>query len=269
MYKSHNNKRGSQMNQSFRGTVALITGGTSGIGQATALAFARAGAHVVLAARRSEQGDSTIALVRRAGGQATFVQTDVSQTSDVANCINQAVESYGRLDYLVNNAGQASVLAPTADQAEDNWDRIIGQHLKGTWLGMKYAIPHMLRQGSGAIVNISSIAGLAGNSFGVGPYIAAKHGVVGLTKATALEYAQQGIRVNAIAPGFVRTPMLTPMTGDTPEGEAPLGAMHPMGRIGTPEEIADAVIWLCSAQASFVTGHVLVVDGGTLAGTGA
>jgi NAD(P)-dependent dehydrogenase (short-subunit alcohol dehydrogenase family) len=257
------------MAESFRGSVALVTGGTSGIGQATALAFARAGARVVLAARRTTQGEATVALIRRAGGQAMFVQTDVAQASDVANCINQAVEVYGRLDYLVNNAGQASALAPTAEQTDDNWDQIISQHLKGTWLGMKYTIPHMLRQGGGAIVNISSIAGLAGNSFGVAPYIAAKHGVVGLTKATALEYAQQGIRVNAIAPGFVRTPMLTPMTGDTPEGEAPLGAMHPMGRIGTPEEIADAVTWLCSAQASFITGHVLAVDGGTLAGSGA
>jgi NAD(P)-dependent dehydrogenase (short-subunit alcohol dehydrogenase family) len=254
------------MTQLFQGTVALITGGTSGIGQATALAFARAGAQIVIGARRTAQGEATVALVRRAGGQAIFVPTDVAQTSDVANCVNQAVESYGRLDYLVNNAGQASALAPTADQADDNWEQIINQHLRGTWLGMKYSIPHMLRQGGGAIVNMSSIAGLVGNGFGVAPYIAAKHGVVGLTKAAALEYARQGIRVNAVAPGFVRTPMLTPMTGDTPEGEAPLGAMHPMGRIGTPDEIADAVVWLCSAQAAFITGHVLAVDGGFLAG---
>src|SRR5215213_2672568 len=249
--------------------VALITGGNSGIGQATALSFIRQGARVIIAARRVRESEATVAQLRRAGGEATFIPTDVTQASDVANCVNQVVETYGRLDYLVNNAGQASATAPIADQTDDNWNRIIAQHLTGAWLGMKYAIPHMLRQGGGAIVNISSIAGLVGNAFGVAPYIAAKHGVIGLTKAAALEYAKQGIRVNAVAPGVIRTPMLTPMTGDTPEGEAPLGAMHPMGRIGTPEEIADTVVWLCSAQASFITGQVLAVDGGTLAGSGA
>jgi NAD(P)-dependent dehydrogenase (short-subunit alcohol dehydrogenase family) len=251
----------------FSGKVALITGGNSGIGQATALAFARQSARVVIAARRVPEGEATVARLRRAGGEATFIPTDVTQASDVANCINQAVETYGRLDYLVNNAGQASAIAPTAEQTEDNWARIIAQHLTGAWLGIKYAIPHMLRQG-GAIVNISSVAGLAGNAFGAAPYIAAKHGVIGLTKATALEYAKQGIRVNAVAPGVIRTPMLDPFTGGTPEGETIFVPMHPIGRIGTPEEVAAAVVWLCSEQAAFVTGHVLAVDGGFLAGQG-
>jgi NAD(P)-dependent dehydrogenase (short-subunit alcohol dehydrogenase family) len=262
-------KGDSTMTTSFTGKVALITGGNSGIGQATALAFIRQGACVVIAARRVPEGEATVAQLRRAGGEATFIPTDVTQASDVANCVNQAVEMYGRLDYLVNNAGQASAVAPTADQTDDNWNRIIAQHLTGAWLGMKYTIPHMLHQGGGAIVNISSIAGLVGNGFGVAPYIAAKHGVIGLTKATALEYAKQGIRVNAVAPGVIRTPMLDPFTGGTPDGEAMFVPMHPIGRIGTPDEIADAVVWLCSAQASFVTGHVLAVDGGALAGTSA
>jgi NAD(P)-dependent dehydrogenase (short-subunit alcohol dehydrogenase family) len=248
--------------------VALITGGNSGIGQATALSFVRQGTRVVIAARRVRESEATVAQLRQAGGQATFIPTDVTQASDVANCVNQVVETYGRLDYLVNNAGQASATAPITDQTDDNWNCIIAQHLTGAWLGMKYAIPHMLRQGSGAIVNISSIAGLVGNAFGVAPYIAAKHGVIGLTKAAALEYAKKGIRVNAVAPGVIRTPMLDPFTGGTPDGEAMFVPMHPIGRIGTPDEVAAAVVWLCSAQAAFVTGHVLAVDGGFMAGQG-
>lgn len=256
------------MTRLFSGNVVLISGGNSGIGQATALAFAREGARVVIAARRIQQGEETAALIRRNGGEATFIPTDVTLAGDVAASVHGAVELYGRLDYLVNNAGQASAPAPTADQTEDNWTRIIAQHLTGTWLGMKYAIPHMLAQGRGAIVNMSSIAGLSGNAFGVSPYIAAKHGVVGLTKAAALEYARHGIRVNAVAPGVIRTPLLDPWTGGTAEGEQLFVQMHPIGRIGTPEEVAHAVVWLCSEQAAFVTGHVLAVDGGVLAGQG-
>jgi NAD(P)-dependent dehydrogenase (short-subunit alcohol dehydrogenase family) len=250
----------------FTGKVALVTGGNSGIGQATALAFARAGARVVIAARRAPESQATVARVKEAGGEALFIPTDVTRTSDVAALISQTVEMYGRLDYAFYNAGDACPPAPTAEQAEEDWERIISTHLKGVWLGMKYAIPQMVRQGGGAIVNMSSVAGLSGNAFGVCPYIAAKHGVVGLTKAAALEYAKSGIRVNAVAPGFIRTPMVAPFTGGTPEGEAPLAQLHPMGRIGAPEEIAAAVVWLCSEQAAFVTGHVLPVDGGLLAG---
>jgi NAD(P)-dependent dehydrogenase (short-subunit alcohol dehydrogenase family) len=256
------------MTAQFAGKVALVTGGSSGIGQATVLAFAREGARVVVAARRHAEGEATAAQVRQIGGEALFVPTDVSQASDVVGLISQVVETYGRLDYVFHNAGDACPPAATAEQVEADWDRIVTTHLKGVWLGMKYAIPQMLRQGGGAIVNMSSVAGMTGNAFGVGPYIAAKHGVVGLTKAVALEYAKMGIRVNAVAPGYIRTPLIAPYTGGTPDGEVPFAQMHPMGRIGTPEEVADAVVWLCSERAAFITGHVLPVDGGFLAGQG-
>jgi NAD(P)-dependent dehydrogenase (short-subunit alcohol dehydrogenase family) len=253
------------MSGTFTGKVALITGGNAGIGRATALAFAREGARVAIAARRSAEGEATVAHIKDAGGDAVFIPTDVSQADEVAALLRRLIEIYGRLDYACNNAGIAGTLAPTADQTVADWDRVITTNLRGTWLCMKYEVPHMLHQGQGVIVNIASELGLVAADWGMSPYIASKHGIVGLTKAAALEYAKRGIRVNAVCPFNVRTAMIELATGGTPEGEAALAQLHPLGRLGTPEDVAEAVVWLCSERASFVTGVALPVDGGALA----
>ena len=248
----------------FDGKVAIITGASSGIGRAAALAFAREGAKVVVADVLVAGGDETVRMVKKAGGQAIFVKTDVSRAADVQTMVEKAVRKYGRLDYAFNNAGIEGEPAPIADSSEKNFDRVIGINLKGVWLCMKYEIPEMLKHKGGAIVNCSSIAGLVGFA-GVTPYAASKHGVVGLTKTAALEYAKAGIRINAVCPGIIRTPMIERFTGGKAEAEAQLTAGEPVGRIGTPEEIAEAVVWLCSDAASFMTGHPMVVDGGWVA----
>lgn len=248
----------------FEGKVALVTGGSSGIGRAGALAFAREGAKVVVADVVVEGGQETVDMIQQAGGEAIFVTTDVSKAADVETLVNKTVETYGRLDYAFNNAGIEGEQLPTADCTEENFDRVISINLKGVWLCMKYEIPQMLEQGGGAIVNTSSVAGLVGFA-GIPHYVASKHGVAGLTKNAALEYAQAGIRVNAVCPGGIRTPMIDRFTGGDPEAESQFHAMHPLGRMGEPEEIADAVVWLCSDAASFVTGHPMVVDGGMFA----
>jgi len=248
----------------FDGKVAIVTGASSGIGRATALAFAREGARVVVADVLVAGGDETVRTIKKAGGQAIFIKTDVSRTTDVQAMVERAVRKYGRLDYAFNNAGIEGTAAPIADSSEENFDRVIGINLKGVWLCMKYEIPEMLKHKGGAIVNCSSIAGLVGFP-GVTPYVASKHGVVGLTKAAALEYAKAGIRINAVCPGVIRTPMIERFTGGKAEAEAQLIAAEPVGRIGTPEEIAEAVVWLCSDAASFVTGHPMAVDGGWVA----
>jgi NAD(P)-dependent dehydrogenase (short-subunit alcohol dehydrogenase family) len=246
------------------GKVALVTGGASGIGRATALTFAREGAKLVIADMNEDGGQQTVHLITEKGGEAVFVRTDVSQAVAVQALISQAVATYGRLDCAHNNAGiPGGGRALTAEHAEDTWHQVIAVNLTGVWLCMKYEIPHMLQQGSGAIVNTASAWGVVGAP-GASAYVASKHGVVGLTKTAALEYAHQGIRVNCVCPGVIHTPMTARGLSD-PALRARIIASEPIGRVGTPEEIAEAVVWLCSDAASFVTGHTMTVDGGYVA----
>jgi NAD(P)-dependent dehydrogenase (short-subunit alcohol dehydrogenase family) len=257
-------ERRAEMTGKMEGKVALVTGGSSGIGRATALVFAREGAKVVIADVAVERCYDTADEIRDGGGQVHCVEADVSMADQVKALIDEIVETYGRLDCAFNNAGIEGEQAPTADSTEENWDRVIDINLKGMWLGMKYEILQMLKQGGGAIVNMSSVAGLVGFP-GIPAYVASKHGVLGLTKTAALEYATQGIRINAVCPGIIRTEMIERFTGGDPQAEEQLAASEPVGRMGTPEEVAEAVVWLCSDEASFVTGHPLVVDGGMVA----
>ena len=247
----------------FDGKVALVTGASSGIGKATALAFAREGARVVVADIQS-CGASTVKEIEESGGTALFVQMDVSNPEEVAAMVQTAVTAYGGLDIAFNNAGIEGTPAPTADCTPENWDRTIAVNLTGAWFCMKEELEQMLRQHHGVIVNCASVAGLVGFR-GSPAYVASKHGLVGLTKTAALEYATDGIRVNAICPGVIDTPMIERFTGGNPELEAQLNAAEPMGRMGHPEEIADAVLWLCSDGASFTTGQAIAVDGGWVA----
>ena len=246
------------------GKVALITGAASGIGRATALTFAREGARVVVSDVDASGAEETVSLIGEAGGESVFIHSDVSKAAHVEALVSRSVEVYGRLDAAHNNAGIEGIRVPTADFPEDEWDRVMSINLKGVWLCMKYEIQQMLAQGGGAIVNTSSIAGLIGMK-GSTAYGAAKHGVVGLTRVAALEYAQSGIRVNAVCPGAVETPLARRLMGEDPEREAMYMAIHPVGRLGTPNEIAEAVAWLCSDAASFVTGLAMPVDGGVVA----
>src|SRR5215467_7476746 len=245
------------------GKVALVTGGASGIGRATALTFAREGAKLVIADMNADGGQQTVHMITENGGEATFVQVDVTRASAVEALISKTVETYGRLDCAHNNAGVTQrAYPPTAEFPEEDWHRVLAINLTGVWLCMKYELQQMLSQGGGAIVNTASVAGLIG-SRGLAAYVASKHGVVGLTKTAALEYAQQGIRVNCVCPGVIQTPMTERVLRD-PARQAQITA-RPMGRVGTPEEIAEAVVWLCSDAASFVTGHTMTVDGGYVA----
>jgi NAD(P)-dependent dehydrogenase (short-subunit alcohol dehydrogenase family) len=250
------------------GKVALVTGGASGIGRATALTFAREGAKLVIADMNEEGGQQTVHMITEKGGEAIFVKTDVSQAVEVQALISKAVGTYGRLDCAHNNAGISGFgiagdpYTLTAEYPEERWHQVIAVNLTGVWLCMKYEIPQMLSQGSGAIVNTASVAGLIG-SRGLAAYVASKHGVVGLTKTAALEYAQQGMRVNCVCPGVIQTPMTERALRD-PARQAQITA-RPMGRVGTPEEVAETVVWLCSDAASFVTGHAMTVDGGYVA----
>jgi NAD(P)-dependent dehydrogenase (short-subunit alcohol dehydrogenase family) len=245
--------------------VAIVTGASFGIGRATALAFARSGVKVVLADVAAEAGErAAIEIDKETGTATSFVSCDVSKPSDVERMVRHAVERFGRIDYAFNNAGTEGAQAPTAECSEENWDRTVAVDLKGTWLCMKYEIPQMLKQGGGAIVNCSSIAGLVGFP-NIPAYVASKHGVVGLTKAAALEYAKQNIRVNAVCPGVIHTPMIDRFTGGNTEAMKALTAGEPIGRMGKPSEVADAVVYLCSNRASFVTGLAMQVDGGWVA----
>lgn len=245
--------------------VALITGAASGIGRATALAFARKGARVVVADVMEDAGTETVRMIEQTGAEAIFVRTDVSNESDVKHLIERTVETFGRLDYAFNNAGIEGVQAKTAELSIEDWNRVIGINLTGVWLCMRYQIPQMLKQGGGVILNNASILGHVGFA-NASAYVASKHAVLGLTKTAAIEYATQGIRVNAICPAFIETPMLERggLTTD-PEVYAMIANLHPMKRLGTAEEIANAAIWLFSDEASFVTGHAMLVDGGYLA----
>jgi NAD(P)-dependent dehydrogenase (short-subunit alcohol dehydrogenase family) len=248
------------------GKVALVTGGASGIGRATALIFAREGAKLVVADRNEDGGHQTVHMITENGGKAIFVQVDVSNATAVEAMLSTAVETYGRLDCAHNNAGIGSrPRAPLHECTEETWDRVLAINLKGVWLCMKYEIIQMLTQGSGTIVNTASIMGLVGSWSGTAAYNASKHGVVGLTKTAALEYATSGIRVNAVCPGYIHTPLIEEALTSNPALEAQIVARHPVGRMGQPEEIAEAVVWLCSDAASFVTGHTMTVDGGYVA----
>jgi NAD(P)-dependent dehydrogenase (short-subunit alcohol dehydrogenase family) len=245
--------------------VALVTGAASGIGRATALAFAQSGVKVVLADISVEAGESAAAEIKKQTGVPTsFVECDVSKAADVERMVHHAVERFGRIDYAFNNAGTEGMQAATAECSEENFDRTVAIDLKGTWLCMKYEIPQMLKQGGGAIVNCSSIAGLVGFP-SIPAYVASKHGVIGLTKTAALEYAKTNIRVNAVCPGVIHTPMVDRFVGGHTEVMQALTAGEPIGRIGEPSEIADAVLYLCSSRASFVTGVAMAVDGGWVA----
>jgi len=253
----------------FEGKVALVTGAAGGIGRASALALALKGARVVVADVQADQGMETVRMIEEKGGEAIFARTDVSQSRDVRALIGRTIEAFGRLDYGVNNAGIGGANAPTADYPEEEWNRIIGINLTGVWLCMKYEIPEMLKQGKGAIVNTASAMGLTGLSLVCG-YVAAKHGVVGLTKVAAMEYAEKGIRVAAVCPGFVETPMMdeAALIGGVPKEDfyKALASFSSTKRVGKAGEIAEAVLWLCSDGASYVTGSTLVVDGGWICG---
>jgi NAD(P)-dependent dehydrogenase (short-subunit alcohol dehydrogenase family) len=248
--------------KAFTGKVAFVTGGANGIGRAAALAFAREGASVVVADILEEGNRETAGMIEKLGGGALAVRCDVTRAGDVKAALDKTIETFGRLDFAFNNAGiEPRKPAPTADYDEEEWNRIIDIDLRGVFLCMKHEIPLMLKQGGGAIVNTSSGAGIIGIK-GSPAYTAAKHGVIGLTRAAALDYAAQNIRVNAVCPGYIDTPMMGRFTGGTPEGRAKVISEEPIGRMGQPEEIANAVLWLCSDAASFVVGHALVADGG-------
>jgi len=251
------------MTRLLNGAVALVTGGNSGLGLAAATAFAREGARVVIAARRSVQGRAAVSGIEAAGGEALFVQADVSRSADVEAMVDSAMNRFGRLDYAFNNAGRAAI-APIAELSETLWDEIIDTNLKGVWLCLKYELPAILASGGGAIVNNASISALGGWSGGA-LYTASKHGIIGLTKSAAIEYVTQSIRINAVCTGNFDTPIWDTLDLP-PESRANLGASQPMGRLGRPEELAEAVIWLCSSAASYVTGAAIPIDGGRTAG---
>jgi NAD(P)-dependent dehydrogenase (short-subunit alcohol dehydrogenase family) len=245
----------------FDGKVALVTGGGSGIGRGTALAFAREGAKVVIADRNVQRGEEIVSMIRDAGGTASFRRTDVSVAAEVEALVDYTMATYGRLDLAFNNAGIEGDVKPLVDQAEANFDAVMNINVKGVWLSMKHEIPRMLEQGGGAIVNSSSVAGVIGFP-GIGIYAASKHAVIGLTKTAALEYSAQGIRINAVNPAAIDTEMIDRLADGMNIKKDDLTTFHPIGRLGRVEEVAEAVLWLCSERASFVTGHSLTVDGG-------
>ena len=250
------------MDSIYKNKVALVTGASSGIGKATAIAFAKKGAKVIVV--DWIDGNETLNLVKELGSDAIFIKCDVSKNTDVKAMVEKTIAQFGQIDYAFNNAGIEGIQANTWECTEENWDKTIAVNLKGIWLCMKYQIPQMIKQGKGVIINCASVAGLVGFQ-GLPAYVSSKHGIVGLTKTAALECAKLGIRVNAVCPGAIQTPMIDRITGKKRETIEQFTELEPMGRFGIPEEIAHAVIWLCSDEASFVTGISMPVDGGLVA----
>lgn len=246
------------------GKVAIVTGASTGIGRAAAMALSAEDAAVVLADVDEARGQAVREEIHHKGGEAIFVRADVSDDSQVASAVLQAVSTFGGLDLAFNNAGIEGIQAVTHECTLENWNRTLAVNLSGVWFCMRHEIPAMLKRGGGVIVNNSSVAGLVGFG-GIPAYTASKHGIIGLTRTAALEYAEQGIRVNAVCPGVIDTEMIDRFTGHQSEAQAALLATEPVGRLGRPEEIADAVVWLCSSRSSFVTGQAIAVDGGFVA----
>ena len=250
------------------GKSALVTGAGAGIGRATALKFAAEGARVIVSDVDAEGGEETVRLIKEARGEAFFMRADVSKANEVDALIKKAVATYGKLDCACNNAGIEGIIAPFAEQTEENFDRIISVNLKGVFLCLRAEIRHMAETGGGAIVNLASVAGLVGFA-GLSPYVASKHGVNGLTKNAALEYGKAGIRVNSVCPGGIDTRMLDSLEEQSSDGKMTsrelLDPLHPIGHIGKPEEVAELIVWLCSSRASFITGANIPVDGGFVA----
>lgn len=241
--------------------VAIITGGSSGIGRATAIVLAKQGIKIVVAARRVKEGEETIHQLKQAGGDGIFVKTDVTSEDEVKSLVEKTIKTYGRLDYAFNNAGIGDEMRPLVDETVEIFDRIMNVNIKGVWLAMKYEIPQMLKSGGGSIVNMSSVAGVIGMPQ-LAAYVASKHAVLGLTRSASAEYAKSGIRINAVAPGAIETDMYYQVVGENEQMRQAVNTMHPMGRIGKPDEVANAVAWLLSDKSSFVTGHTLSTDGG-------
>lgn len=258
--KESNNKNGS-VTYNFSGKTIFITGASTGIGQATAMLFAKSGAKVVLADINSNGAKLTLNKIKKAGGICEFIKCDVSKESQVKSAISKTIHIFGSLDFAFNNAGIEGQQNLTADCSSNNWDRVIQTNLTGVWYCMKYQIPQMLKHGEGAIVNCSSVAGVVGFA-GISAYTASKHAVLGLTKSAALEYAKSNIRINAVCPGVIQTPMIDRFSHGDPKTLQGMVSAEPIGRLGQPNEIANSVAWLCSNDSSFVTGHPLLVDGG-------
>ena len=248
------------MAKRFDNKTAVVTGAGSGIGRYSALAFAQEGASVMVSDINTKGGEETVQMIQESDGKAHFFQCDVSQSDQVKKLIQATIDNFGRLDYAINNAGISMRPASTVELDEAEWDRVIGINLKSVYLCMKYEIPHMQKIGGGVIINVSSLAGFRGKA-GTLAYTASKHGVIGMTKTAALEYAKEGIRINAICPGLTESGM-TAGLDQRPELAEQLIALIPMGRMGLSQNIADAAVWLCDDTASFITGHVLVIDGG-------
>ncbi|MGD0955556.1 MAG: glucose 1-dehydrogenase [Candidatus Acidiferrales bacterium] len=253
------------MNGRFTSKVVLVTGGTSGLGRDAALAFAREGAKVVLTGRRVEAGEEVISEIRKEGGEAIFIRADVSEAPDVQASVQACVNTYGGLDCALNNAGiDGTLMVPMVDYKKEIWDQVILTNLTGTFLSMKYEIPEMLKRGGGSIVNMSAMAGLRSGRRTGAAYNATKHGIIGLTTTGAVEYAAQGIRVNAVCPALIQTPMSEATFLKDEAMVQKAIQMYPLGRIGRPEEVTSLVLWLCSSEAAFITGAAIPVDGGAL-----